>query len=277
VILRLDSPVFDRTETEDSVMTGFSNIRLWAALGVWGMSAGLSAVLTPALAQPQDAAASVAAGVTVTDGGNRVIYSAEYFSQFNVVTASDQLERVPGLQDVLNGGGDGQRGFGSDGDQVLVNGNRVSGKANDVDSVLDRIQARQVLQIEVIRGAVPGLDVRSQGRVVNVVLVETPSSGYGSVTASADHYSQGSPGGGVEVSYNADMGAFRYLLSVEGEVDRFSSEATDRFFSPGNQLLERQIESSRDKSDELGVQANTRYTFANGNVLNLNGLYADTE
>src|SRR5699024_7598343 len=91
-------------------------------------------------------------GVIVADGGNRVIYTAEYFSQYNVITASDQLDRVPGLQDILGGGGDGgQRGFGSSGDQVLINGNRISGKSNDVDSVLDRIQARQVVQVEVIR------------------------------------------------------------------------------------------------------------------------------
>lgn len=249
------------------------NDRKWR----WVRLAGLvsfAAGLSPAMAQ---SGAEAIDGVIVADGGNRIIYTADYFRQYNVVTASDQLERVPGLQDVLNGGGNGQRGFGSDGDQVLVNGNRVSGKSNDVDSVLDRIQARQVLRIEVIRGAIPGLDVRSQGRVVNVVLAEALSTGYGSVTASADHYSQGGPGGGVEVSYNGDLGALNYLLSVEGEVDRDSSDATDRFFSPTGQLLERQRESFRSRSEELGVSANTRYTFNSGDVFNLNALYADTD
>src|SRR5690606_39220275 len=184
------------------------------------------------------------AGVTVADGGNRVIYSAAYFRQFNAVTARDQLDRVPGLQGILDGDDEDQRGFGSGGDQVLINGNRVSGKSNDVGSVLDRIQSRQVLQIEVIRGAVPGLDVRSQGRVVNVVLAETLSTGYGSVDASWDHYSEGSPGGSVEVSYNGDLGPLNYLFSVEGEVERDSSRAVDRFFSPTDQLLEIQNEKS---------------------------------
>ena len=255
-------------------MTRYINNKRWqwiALAGVMGMTTGLSS----ALAQPGSVDANTAMSVIVRDGGNRVIYTADYFSQFNVVTASDQLDRVPGLQDILNSGGEDQRGFGSDGDQVLINGNRVSGKSNDVGSVLDRIQARQVLQIEVIRGAVPGLDVRSQGRVVNVVLTETLNTGYGSMTASADHYSEGSPGGGVEVSYNGDLGALNYLFSVDGEVERGFPEARDRFFSPDKQLLESQIEHSASRSDAFGLISNMSYTLSNGDVLNLNALYAD--
>src|SRR5690554_215514 len=69
------------------------------------------------------------AGVSVSDGGNRVIYGPDYFARYNVVTARDQLERIPGLQGVLDGGAGGrQRGFGNSGDQVLINGKRLSGK-----------------------------------------------------------------------------------------------------------------------------------------------------
>ncbi|MES3008602.1 MAG: TonB-dependent receptor [Pseudomonadota bacterium] len=227
------------------------------------------------VAMAQDTANLNAPGVIVADAGNRVIYTADYFSQYNVITASDQLERVPGIQDIFGGGGGGQRGFGSSGDQILINGNRVSGKSNDVGSVLQRIQARQVLQIEVIRGSVPGLDVRSQGRVVNVVLEDTLNTGYGSVTASAEHYSDGSPGAGGEVSYNGDLGALNYLVSVEGDVRRNSSASLDSFYTPSNVLFERQVENYAGKFDEITFSTNTSYTFLNGNVLNLNALYAD--
>jgi hypothetical protein len=73
--------------------------------------------------------------------------------QYNVVTASDQLERIPGLQGLLagaGGGGNDQRGFGNSGDQILINGKRLSGKSNDIGSTLQRIQARQVVRIEVL-------------------------------------------------------------------------------------------------------------------------------
>lgn len=254
-------------------MTGYRNNTMRLAI----LAAMSGCLAVTASAQDALLPATGAAGVIVADGGNRVIYTADYFNQYNVITASDQLDRVPGLQDILAGGDDDQRGFGSSGDQVLINGDRVSGKSNDVGSVLDRIQARQVLKIEVIRGAVPGLDVRSQGRVVNVVLAETLNTGFGSVSASVDHYSEGDPGGGVEVSYNADLGSLNYLFSVEGEIDRESWHAVDRFYSPGDMLLERQIESSRSRGEELSLTTNTRYTFASGSVLNLNALYADAE
>ncbi|MEX0903691.1 MAG: TonB-dependent receptor [Pseudohongiellaceae bacterium] len=218
-------------------------------------------------------------GVIVTDSGNRVIYTGEYFSQYNVITASDQLQRVPGIQDIGGGGNfnDDQRGFGSSGDQMLINGKRVSGKSNDVGSVLQRIQARQVVQIEVIRGAVPGLDVRSQGRVVNVVLEDTLTTGYGSVTGSVEHYSEGSLGSGAEFSYNGDLAALNYLVSVEGDVRKDFSESLDRFFTPGDILFARQLETFSSSSNEITASANTSYTFPGGNVLNVNAFYADEE
>lgn len=213
-------------------------------------------------------------GVIVADAGNRIIYTAEYFSQYNVVTASDQLQRVPGVAGLGGGGGGGgdQRGFGSGGDQILINGNRVSGKSNDVGSVLQRIQARQVVQIEVIRGTVPGLDVRSQGRVVNVVLEDTLNTGYGSVAAAVEHYEEGDPGAGVELTYNGDLGAINYLFSVEGDMRRDIEQSSDSFYTPANILFERQSEHSRGRSEELAVTTNTSYTFLNGNLLNLNAL-----
>ena len=121
-----------------------------------------------------------ASGLGVTEEEDRIVYDRNYFSQFNVISADDLLRRIPGVQDLLNFGESGERGFGSTGAQVLINGQRLSGKSNNVQSALARIQARQVLRIEVIRGKVPGLDVRSEGRVVNVVLEEEITTTYGS-------------------------------------------------------------------------------------------------
>lgn len=219
-------------------------------------------------------------GVSVTDSGNRVNYGREYFAQYNVITARDQLERIPGIQDLLGGGGGpggDQRGFGSSGDQVLVNGRRVSGKSNDIGAVLERIQARQVIRVEVIRGTVPDLNVRSQGRVVNVVLDDTLSTGYGSWLAEAQSYSGGHLGGGAEMSYNGDLGALNYLLSLEADSRKSSDEATDRFLRPDGTLFERHDESGLEKNRDYELSTNTSYTFSNGDILNLNGLISYRE
>ncbi len=218
-------------------------------------------------------------GVTVTDSGNRVIYSPEYFLPYNVVTARDQLERIPGLQEIFgdeNGGGgdDEQRGFGNSGDQILINGKRLSGKTNDIGSAMDRIQARSVVRIEVIRGTVAGLDVRSQGRVVNVVLDGALVTGVGSWQATVDRYVDDSYGGGGEVSYNGDVASLNYLLSLQGETRKNLEERTDLFYTPTMTLFEQELENSEDTTDEYTFTANTSYSFANGNILNLNGRYA---
>ena len=225
-------------------------------------------------AQQTDVPLSSSTGVTVTDAGNRVIYSPEYFTPYNVVTARDQLERIPGLQEIFEGGESDQRGFGNSGDQVLINGKRLSGKSNDIGSAMDRIQARQVVRIEVIRGTVTGLDVRSQGRVVNVVLDGTLVTGVGSWQANVEDYSDSSYGSGSEVSYSGDIGALNYLVSAQLGTRKNMEDRTDLFFTPANRLYERQLEAERERANEHALTTNTSYTFANNDILNLNGRYA---
>lgn len=241
--------------------------------------AALSATILAGLLGTETASAQQAdaieagVGVTLTDAGNRIIYSPEYFTPYNVVTARDQLERIPGLQDIFDGG-DEQRGFGNSGDQVLINGKRLAGKTNDIGSAMDRIQARQVIRIEVIRGTVAGLDVRSQGRVVNVVLDGTLVTGVGSWQVNLEDYSDNSNGGGGELSYNGDLGALNYLVSAQVDRRKNLEDRSDLFFTPDFRLFERQLEGEEERSEEYTFTTNTSYAFGNGDILNLNGRYA---
>lgn len=233
------------------------------------------AVLVLATACVRAHAQEAAAGVTVSDGGSRIVYGPEYFEPYNVVTAGDQLERIPGMQEVLEQGGEDERGFGNAGAQILINGKRLSGKSNDVGSALERIQARQVLRIEVIRGTVAGLDVRSQGRVVNIVLDGALVTGVGSWQANVEDYSDSSWGGGGEVSYNGNVGALSYLVSANTDSRKNLEDRTDLFLDPAFSPFERQLEGYRERSEEYAFTANTSYAFAGGDLLNLNARYAD--
>ena len=113
---------------------------------------------------------------------NKIIYDKNYFEKFNIVSVVDAIKKIPGVEAITEGGGSGssskfdlssrkeKRGCGSSGTQILINGERLSSKANNVMQTLSRIQADALIRIEVIRGSEAGLDVRSEGIIVNVIV-----------------------------------------------------------------------------------------------------------
>ncbi|MFN3165245.1 MAG: TonB-dependent receptor plug domain-containing protein, partial [Pseudohongiellaceae bacterium] len=117
-----------------------------------------------------------------TDDDSTVTYPASYFDQYRPYSVNDMLARIPGI-DVARGGGGAQggpgssggsnrRGLGAGGDQILINGRRITGKGNEGNSQLSRIPAGEVQYIEIIRGTSGDLDVRGGNQVINVVLLE---------------------------------------------------------------------------------------------------------
>ena len=121
---------------------------------------------------------------TTTNDASIVTYEKQFFELYAPVTLIDMLQRVPGAPEILNasrqrsgGGGQNQeRGFGSGGDQILIDGKRLAGKSNNINDTLSRISANSVEKIELIRGAAGGLDVQSQGLVINILLSDGASN-----------------------------------------------------------------------------------------------------
>ena len=102
-----------------------------------------------------------------------ISYPASYFTEFNPLTVNDMLDRVPGISLILeqnssNFSGD-VRGLGAS-SQILIDGKRMAGKANEARSQLDRISAEQVASIEIVRGTSSDLDVQNTGQLVNIIL-----------------------------------------------------------------------------------------------------------
>lgn len=107
---------------------------------------------------------------------NKIVYEKDYFEQFNITNANDALKRIPGVESIgsrnsenYEPGGNRKRGFGSSGTQILINGERQSSKSNSIIKTLERINADSLIRIEVIRGSEAGLDVRSDGVIVNII------------------------------------------------------------------------------------------------------------
>ena len=234
--------------------------------------------------QPSQGDVNPASATPAQSDGTIVAYDRSYFEAFNAFTALDLLRRIPGIQDLLESpnspgaGQQAQRGFGSTGAPILFNGRRLSGKANDPLDALQRIQVRQVERIEVIRGSVPGYDIRigNEGTVVNVVLEESLAAGSGSWQAGVEYFSSGRWRTNGKLSYAGDFGPLSYILSAEAD-PRWTARYTDDTYvlppdpTPFGRIRLVNQTSDTDYTGTVGLT----YAFNNGDVANLNGFFTD--
>src|SRR5690349_14919197 len=100
-------------------------------------------------------------------------YTAADFARYAPRNALDMLEQVPGfvIREAVV-----ERGLGQATGNVLLNGQRLSGKSNDVITQLSQVPADDVVRIEIVDGAtldIPGLS----GQVANVVTAAEGLSG----------------------------------------------------------------------------------------------------
>ncbi len=238
-------------------------------------------------ARAQDSSSLVLADPTFpspeSSEGTVVTYGPSYFEAFNVVSALDMLRRIPGIQDLLEGGGfgfgqQGQRGFGNTGSPILFNGRRLSGKANDPLDALERLQATQVVRVEVIRGSVPGLDIRigNEGTLVNVVLEDTLTSSFGSWEAGIEYFTRGQFRGLGKLAYAGDVGPLSYTLSAEIAPREMTRYTDDTFvLPPSEEPFGRLRLINRTRGNNYTGAASLTYAFENGDIANLNGLISD--
>lgn len=220
---------------------------------------------------------------TATGDGSIVTYDKEYFVSYAPVTLLDMLERVPGVPEILNknrqqrrGGGansQGERGFGSGGDQILIDGKRLAGKANNIEDTLGRISSAQVDRVELIRGAAEGLDVQSQGLVVNIILSEGASTASTFWKISSETKRGHAPGIEFLLSHSNSLGKLDYTVSGERTSNNGYFDRTDLLFdSLNDQTGQKKIDS---EFNFRGFRFNTNlaYNFESGAVLRLNGLF----
>lgn len=103
----------------------------------------------------------------------RDVYTPADFARFAPRNALDMLRQVPGFSIVSQDQG---RGLGQANDNVLVNGERLSSKSDDVFAQLSRIGTNRVERIEIVDGATLGIPGLS-GQVANVVTKGAAISG----------------------------------------------------------------------------------------------------
>ena len=193
------------------------------------------------------------------------IYEPEFFDRFAPNTARDMLNEIPGFS-VRRG--DGGRGLGQGGTNVLINGARVSGKQTDPLDILQRTPASNVVRIEIIDAAslgIPGLN----GQVANFIIDNSKISGSWEWNTrfrtglKPDLYN-----GSFSISGERDI--MSYTLSLEN--DSFKGGATGReiVLDNDNNLVEIREEDGQNYGERPSVSANLTWNRENGDVGNLN-------
>ena len=244
------------------------------ALAMVGASLFALAGAAPALAQEATAPPAQA---------NTVVYDPATFPDAS--NAEDLIRRIPGAQAILDTNSQGQqeRGFGSGGAQILLNGRRFPGKSNEITATLRRIPASNVLRVELISGATAGISVQSQGILVNMVLREGASvGGSGSWELNGRFNNEGWADVDGLISYSRAFGA----LTLGGGIERNlwsppsvgQGRYTDRtraevYYYPGGAIQEVRPQDWSRRHDKWIFTGNADYEFANGANANINGLY----
>ena len=230
---------------------------------------------------PSPAEAASNNGVIELEDGALTQYLPAYFAQYNSITARDMLRWVPGIGDLTRDtqgmGATDKRGFGSGGDQVLINGKRMSGKSNTIWDELERVQAKQVERIEVIRGAIAGLDVRSEGLIFNVVLKEgAAASGSWQVHAWTDGKGTWRTDG--MISYSDTIGNVQYQASASirpyNSANVLWRESTRS--TPDGTPFEHRLDRRFDDNDEIEFVGKVSMPVKKTGSTNLNIRLAET-
>lgn len=214
------------------------------------------------------------------DSGNgnpsTAVYSAAWFARYEVLTATDMLRRIPGARAVLDAAGDteSERGFGSGGDQILINGRRIAGKSNEIVAVLGRIQASLVERIELIRGISPDIEVRSDGLIVNIVLRDGVTAGSTTTWRAGAvylHDSEVRPVGSL--THGGERDRLTYVAGAELTRPLLSRQIRPHvFYSPAGETIETQDEIRYEHNRQGNLSGNLLYRLGGDSELRLNGL-----
>ena len=191
--------------------------------------------------------------------GSTVVYEADFFAQYNPVTANDMLDRIPGLNlGNGGGGGGGDRGLGTGGN-LLINGQRVAGKDNAAQDQLNRIPAYEVARIEIIRDTSGELNVRGASEVINIVLTvaESRSSTTVKLVNRLNHDDTFETGGAV--GWANQTGNFQALVNLDYRPNYENRDYREVRLDPNGEQLGTLFETNIRDQDELTFSTNMGY------------------
>lgn len=191
------------------------------------------------------------------------------FAQFAPQNALDMLNRVPGFSIRQE---DQERGLGQATGNVVINGQRVSGKSNDVLTELGRIPAANVERIEIVDGAtldIPGLS----GQVANVIVRSRGISGQWAYRPEFRSYYTDPLLTRFEISLSGTQGPVQYTLGLDNRGNRSGAGGPTWIYNPSGSIIEERDEEWRGNSERPRISGRFVYDGPGTAVGNLNLSY----
>ena len=191
-------------------------------------------------------------------------YEPAFFEQYAPRNALDMVAQIPGFQ--LQGA-DNRRGLGQGGANVLVNGERLTGKT-DVGSQLTRIVAENVVRIEIKDGAsldIPGLS----GQVANIV---TDSKGRTGTWSWAPEFRENQETSltHAHLTMSGETGNITYSAEIRNEANRNGDWGPETLTAADGTVFEIRDEEGRYNFDGPGATLDLNWKPKPDHTANLN-------
>ncbi len=200
--------------------------------------------------------------------GKKIFLPAD-FTQFAPRTALDMLNRVPGFSIKEE---DGDRGLGEASGNVVINGQRLSGKSNDVITELSRIPAGNVERIELVEGETLKITGLS-GQVANVIVKSTGITGQWAYRPEFRSYYTDPLFSRFEVSVSGTKGPVQYTLGLDNRGNRSGAGGPTWIFHPDGSLMEERDEQWRGNVEQPRLSGRFVFDAPGDAKANLNLLY----
>jgi len=198
-------------------------------------------------------------------------YTPQDFARFAPRTALDMLQRVPGfaIQQAVQ-----ERGLGQATGNVLLNGQRISNKSDDILTQLARVPAGNVIRIEIVDAAtldIPGLS----GQVANIIVRASALSGQFSYSpefrtnfADPNLYR-------FSVSVSGKEGPVEYTLGLENQASRSAAGGPTLIFNADGSLRESRRDVFTGNFDQPRASARFVIDGPGSSIGNLNMIYRE--
>jgi outer membrane receptor for ferrienterochelin and colicins len=225
----------------------------------------LVAVAIPAQAQENAVQTSTNSLQPRAENG-RQIYEATQFARFAPQTALDMVRQIPGFS-VTEVSED--RGLGEASQNVLINGQRVTGKSNDAETALSRIPVSSVVRLEVADAASFGVS-GINGQVVNIIAKDGGLKGNFAYRAELrDRLGLNPRQGEINLSGKLGKGNFTLGINNNGGFQGGGQGVEFTRDSSGQLDYTRNIET-KNTGNRPRVAGSYSLKADNGNILNVN-------